>query len=62
MAWFHDNRRVTSCDGLTIATSEGRSTVEIASVHSLDAGDWRVLAINAYGQAMTQCRLTVLGT
>ena len=61
MAWFHDNRRVTSCDGLSISQRDGVSVLRLDALHPLDGGEWRVLAINAYGQAVSLCRLSVLG-
>ena len=61
MAWFHDNRRVTSCDGLSISQEGGVSVLRIDELDPLDAGEWRVLAINAYGQAVSLCRIAALG-
>ena len=61
LAWFHGQQRILSCDWCTLETTGDTSTLTIHSLTALDSGDWRVLAINAYGQAVTVGKVTVLG-
>jgi len=64
LVWYHGQTRVSLTDDsrYRIDSDNCLYRLVIMGVTVSDAGDWRCLATNSYGQCISACRLDVVGT
>lgn len=61
VSWFHDDKIITENQdfNLTYDTESGSCTLLIAEVFPQDAGEYKCVAVNQYGEAVTRAYLEV---
>ena len=65
IAWYHGQTRVGGAPDearYRVDNDAGLYRLVILGVTVTDAGDWRCLATNSYGQCISACTLQVVGT
>jgi len=63
IAWYHDQSKVSLTDDVRYRMDSENCMYRlvIMGITVNDAGDWRCLATNTYGQCISACRLDVVG-
>jgi len=63
IAWYHGQTKVSVGDDARYRMDSENCMYRlvIMAVAVSDAGDWRCLATNSYGQCISACRLDVVG-
>lgn len=64
LAWYHGPSKVSLADDVRYRMDSENCLYRlvIMGVTVSDAGDWRCLATNSYGQCISACRLDVVGS
>jgi len=63
VAWYHGQTKISLTDDVRYRMDSENCLYRlvIMGVVVNDAGDWRCLATNSYGQCISACRLDVIG-
>ena len=60
VSWYHGHDMIFSSERYRCTRDRGMFRLEIDHVEPWDAGVWKALAVNSYGQALSSCSVTVI--
>ena len=61
VSWFNGQDTISATEKYYMEVEKDMYKLTIEKLEVSDSGQWKCLALNAYGQTITSCTLTVLG-